>query len=182
MCIRDRAYNFRLTTIARRPRRQALHLASVRDIYDCWIIIFTRTCSLCISYHFVITSSLQAPFSPLDLPKGVPREGQRGAPASPLRDRFFWKKDQFLNKFGIFGQKKGIWPPWNFFFILPSSKISPGYALDLPLSATVRDSVPPQSAYSRFPPIKPSFSLLLYIVYPNGTKGVGFTSRKPTSY
>ena len=60
--------------------------------------------------------------------KGVPRRAG-GATAPPDGPIFLKKKDQFLKKFGIFGQKNGILPHPDFFFILPPSKISPGYAL-----------------------------------------------------
>jgi len=47
--------------------------------------------------------------------QGRTQGGQEG-PRPPLIDQFFFKKDQFLKKIYIFGQKNGILPPLNFFF------------------------------------------------------------------
>jgi len=71
-----------------------------------------------ISFSFVAFFS-----STSSIPKGVPKGGQGG------HGPHLMEKYQFLKKFGISGQKNGILPPLNFFFIFPPSKISPGYAL-----------------------------------------------------
>ena len=59
--------------------------------------------------------------------RAYPGEGRGGS--CPPDEQIFLKKDQFLKKIGIFGQKNRILPLPEFFFILPPSKISPGYAL-----------------------------------------------------
>jgi len=51
-----------------------------------------------------------------------------------------------LKKFGIFEQKMGFCPPPKFFFILPPSKISFGYALDW---GRIADTVTKANQYSK---------------------------------